>query len=152
MLPVDLSRAFENTSWVWVTIATSLPSVVVIRVCQTMVRRPRCRGVASPTIRAPTGAAPIKLVLLSIVAVALSSLRFASVPSAPSVSAKAMMAPPCSTAGWVQSSLRTVISPTILSGVALTTSIPRSAAKGSGGSLSRFIGSTILRTDQELGG
>ena len=40
---------FGKISCVWVTIATSLPSAVVTRVCQTMVRRPRCRGVASPT-------------------------------------------------------------------------------------------------------
>jgi hypothetical protein len=37
--------------------------------------------------------------LESIVAVRAPLPRFASVPSAPSVSAKAMMAPPCSTAG-----------------------------------------------------
>ena len=78
-----------------------------------------------------------ELVLLSIVAVPLPSFRFASVPRAPSVSANAMMAPPCSTAGRVQSSPRTVISATILSAAALTISIPRSAANGSGISLSR---------------
>jgi hypothetical protein len=70
----------------------------------------------SPTIRLPTGAALMKLVLLSIVAVRPPSVRFVSVPSAPNVSAKAMTAPPCSTAGRVQSSSRTIISATILSG------------------------------------
>jgi hypothetical protein len=86
----------------------------------------------SPTIRLPMGAVLMKLVLLSIVAVRPPSVRFASVPSAPNVSAKAMTAPPCSTAGRVQSSSRTVISATILSVTALTISMPRSAANGSG--------------------
>src|SRR6266566_3186045 len=46
----------HNTSWVWVTSATSLPSAVVTRVCHTIVRRPRCNGVAVPVTRLPGGA------------------------------------------------------------------------------------------------
>jgi hypothetical protein len=49
--------------------ATSLPSAVVIRVCQTIVRRPRWMGVVSPMMRDPAGAAPTKFVLLSMVVV-----------------------------------------------------------------------------------
>ena len=59
----------HNTSWVCVTSATSLSSSVVTRVCHTIVRRPRCSGVAAPVIRLPRGAAAMKLVLLSIVVV-----------------------------------------------------------------------------------
>lgn len=36
-----------------------LPSAVVTRVCQTIIRRPRCKGIVSPTIRLPTGAAKV---------------------------------------------------------------------------------------------
>jgi hypothetical protein len=68
-LPLPHYQLFLNTSCVCVTIATSLPSAVVTRVCHTIVRRPRCNGIVSPTIRLPTGAALMKLVLLSIVAV-----------------------------------------------------------------------------------
>jgi hypothetical protein len=130
--PLPRYQLFLKTSCVCVTIATSLPSAVVTRVCHTIVRRPRCKGVVSPTIRLPMGAVLMKLVLLSIVAVRPPSVRFASVPSAPNVSAKAMTAPPCGTAGRVQSSSRTIISATILSVTALTISMPRSAANGSG--------------------
>ena len=35
------------TIWVWVTIAASLPSFRLMRVCTTMVERPRCSGTAS---------------------------------------------------------------------------------------------------------
>jgi len=42
--------------------------------------------------------------------------RLTMVPAAPSVSAKAMIAPPCRTAGRVQRSSRTVISATTFSG------------------------------------
>jgi hypothetical protein len=104
----------------------------------------------SPTIRLPMGAVLMKLVLLSIVAVRPPSVRFASVPSAPNVSAKAMTAPPCSTAGRVQSSSRTVISATILSVTALTISMPRSAANGSG-SFVRCVSKSIPGLPQDVG-
>ena len=57
------------TICVCVTSAQSLPSLRVIRVCQTMVVRPRCSGVHSARAVSPTGMAAKKLVLLSMVAV-----------------------------------------------------------------------------------
>ena len=84
----------QRTSWVCVTMATSLPSAVVIRVCQTIVRRPRWMGVVSPRMRDPAGAAPTKFVLLSMVVVVWPSGRLAIVANAPRVSAKAIIAPP----------------------------------------------------------
>ena len=42
--PHRLRSSPYSTIWVWVTIATSLPSSVSSRVCQTWVRRPRCTG------------------------------------------------------------------------------------------------------------
>src|SRR5580700_12180000 len=88
---VNYLRGDSSTSWVCVTSATSLPSGVAIRVCQTIVRRPRCSGVASAVTRVPTGAAAMKLVLLSIVVVPAPSGRFSIVPTPPSVSANAMI-------------------------------------------------------------
>ena len=55
--------------WVCVTMAASLPSPRVMRVCQTMVVRPRCSGVHSARAVSPTEMPRKKLVLLSIVAV-----------------------------------------------------------------------------------
>ena len=49
--------------------AQSLPSSRVIRVCHTMVVRPRCSGVHSARAVSPCGMAAKKLVLLSIVVV-----------------------------------------------------------------------------------
>ena len=57
------------------TSATSRPSGVVIRVCQIMVRLPRCTGVDSPITRVPTGAGATKLVLLSMVLYSLSDKK-----------------------------------------------------------------------------
>src|SRR5258707_1786708 len=102
-----------------------------MRVCQTIVRRPRCTGIASPVTRVPSGAAGMKLVLLSIVVVPAPSGRLRIVPVAPSVSAKAMIAPPCNTAGRVHSSSRTGNSATTRSGAAWVNSMPINAAKGS---------------------
>ena len=59
----------SRTSWVCVTSAHSLPSPRVIRVCQTMVVRPRCNGVHSAFATSPIGTAAKKFVLLSIVVV-----------------------------------------------------------------------------------
>jgi len=83
-----------NTNCVCVTFATSRASPVVSRVSQTCVRRPRCSGTLSAINRLPTGAAAKKLVLLSTVVVDWPSRRLSTVPSAPTVSAKAMIAPP----------------------------------------------------------
>jgi hypothetical protein len=84
----------QRTSWVCVTRATSRPSGVATRVCQIIVRRPRWIGVASPTTRVPTGAGATKLVLLSIVVVPAPCGKLRIVPTAPSVSANAITAPP----------------------------------------------------------
>ena len=51
-------------SWVWVTIAASLPSLRMMRVCHTIVVRPRCSGVHSARMVSPAGTAAKKLVLL----------------------------------------------------------------------------------------
>src|SRR5262249_59700515 len=66
-----------NTSCVWVTIAASLPSARVMRVCHTMVLRRRCSGVVSVRTASPTAQAGEKCVLLSIVAVASPVVEFA---------------------------------------------------------------------------
>src|SRR5467141_1789179 len=81
-----------STICVWVTSATSLPSSVSSRVCQTWVRRPRCTGVAVAMTVIPSFAPPMKLVLLSIVVVPLaSSGKLITVAAAPTESANAMM-------------------------------------------------------------
>src|SRR5205085_3963339 len=64
----DYFRAWV-TSCVCVTTAASRPSPRVIRVCQTIVVRPRCSGVHSAFATSPIGTAAKKLVLLSIVVV-----------------------------------------------------------------------------------
>src|SRR6516164_9719338 len=85
----------QRTICVWVTKATSFPSSVSSRVCQTCVRRPRCTGVAVAITVLPSFAPPMKLVLLSIVVVPLaSSGRLIRVAAAPTESASAMIAPP----------------------------------------------------------
>ena len=65
-----------------------------MRVCQVMVVRPRCSGVHSPVTVVPTGAEPKKLVFDSMVTVRSGGGALITVATAPSVSAKAMMAPP----------------------------------------------------------
>src|SRR5579863_1154119 len=94
-------------------------------------------GVVSPTTSLPSGAGATKFVLLSIVVVPAPSGRLGSVPAAPSVSANAIAAPPCSTAGLVHRSGRTRSRARILSGEASTNSTPISSAKGSIASLIR---------------
>src|SRR6202521_5432134 len=84
-----------NTICVCVTMATSLPSSVSSRVCQTWVRRPRCTGVAVAITVIPSLAPPMKLVLLSIVVVPLASPgKLITVAAAPTESANAITAPP----------------------------------------------------------
>src|SRR3546814_10556348 len=65
----------QSTICVWVTSATSAPSSVRMRVCQTDSLLPTFTGVASPTSTDPTGPAPRKLVLLSTVVVPLAPSR-----------------------------------------------------------------------------
>ena len=65
----DVEASLRMTSCVCVTMAASLPSPRMIRVCQTMVVRPRCSGVHSARKVSPSGTAAKKLVLLSMVAV-----------------------------------------------------------------------------------
>ena len=95
-----------------------------------MVRRPRWIGVVSPTTVVPTGAGPTKFVLLSIVVVPLPSGRLSTVAAAPSVSAKAMTAPPCRMSGRVHSSGRTTISATTRVSLAAVNFSPSTSAKG----------------------
>ena len=69
------------------------PPASVTRVCHTMVRRPRCRHVASAR-SGPDRPAARKLVLDSRVAVVAPSGRLRNVAAAPTVSARAISAPP----------------------------------------------------------
>jgi 2-polyprenyl-6-methoxyphenol hydroxylase-like FAD-dependent oxidoreductase len=62
----------------------------------------------------------------------LAVTRFNTVAIAPNVSARAIAAPPWSTAGLVQRSGRTTRCATTFSGDALTISMPSKVAKGSG--------------------
>ena len=77
--------AASMTSCVWVTTATKRPFSEVMRVCQTMVRRPRCGGRHSPMTFVPEGAGARKFVLDSTVVVWAPSGRFSVVAQAPSV-------------------------------------------------------------------
>src|SRR4029079_19392839 len=107
-----------------VTSATSLPVSPRIVVWQTTVVRPRCSGTDSPVTRDPSGAPPMKFVFDSIVVVRepCGMLRIAAI--APSVSAKAMIAPPCRLSPIVHRSLRTTSVATTLSGLASVSSSP----------------------------
>jgi len=69
------------TIWVWITKAHNLPSPRVMRVCHTMVERPRCSGVHSARAVSPTGMAAKKFVLLSMVAVRPPGGRTATIES-----------------------------------------------------------------------
>src|SRR5262245_30144472 len=100
-------------------------------------------AVLSPTIVVPTGAGPTKLVLLSSVVVVLPSGRFTMVAAAPSVSAKAMTAPPCRMSGRVQSSGRTTISAFTPCSLAATNLMPRTLAKGSWRSFRNWVLSIV---------
>src|SRR5262249_33399016 len=84
------SSQVSSTSCVCVTTAQSFPSSDVIVVCQTIVVRPRCSATDSPTTVVFTFAPPMNLVLESVVVVRLPCGRLITVPTAPSVSAKAM--------------------------------------------------------------
>src|SRR5579863_4498075 len=106
------------------------PSGLVMRVCQTLERRPTCKGVASPVMVSPTRAAPRKLVLLSSVVVPWPGRRFSDAPMAPRLSAKAMSAPPCRMWPDVQRSSRTVSRPVTRVLSASTTSTPISVGNG----------------------
>src|SRR5205085_8858323 len=90
--------------------------------------------------RSPNGIAAKKLVLLSIVVVLSPSFKFATVATAPIVSAKAMVAPPCSTFGRVHRSSRTFSSPITRSGATLTMDTPINLAKGRGSSCMGLLG------------
>src|SRR5215472_5881279 len=67
-----------------------------------------------------------------MVVVPCPSFRLTSVAHAPSVSASAMIAPPCSTSGLVHNSLRTSNSAVTRSGDAPRNLTPSSSEKGSG--------------------
>src|SRR5450432_3098402 len=112
--------------------ATSLPSSVSSRVCQTWVRRPRCTGVAIAITVVPSLAPPMMLVLLSRVVVPLaSSARLITVAAAPTESANAMIAPPSMMWWRVQRSGRTSIRATTRSFSASRKVTPLSPANGS---------------------
>ena len=83
-------QAAGITSCVCVTTAQSLPSWLRIEVCHTWVVRPRCRATHSALTVVSTLAAPMNLVLESVVVVRLPAGRLTKVPTAPSVSASAM--------------------------------------------------------------
>jgi hypothetical protein len=72
----------------------SLPSPDVTRVCHTIVRLPRWTDVHSPRTVSPARPAARKFVFDSIVVVPWPATRCCAVAKAPSVSAKAMSAPP----------------------------------------------------------
>ena len=84
----------------------------------------------SPITVVPSGAGPTKFVLLSIVVVPLPSGRLSTVAAAPSVSAKAITAPPCRIAGTVHRSAFTGSSAVTLSGLTEVIFSPISSANG----------------------
>src|SRR5262249_31002999 len=89
-------------------------------------------GVHSATTVVSTGAGATKLVLLSMVVVDAPSGRLITVAIAPRVSARAIIAPPWSTAGRVHKSARTSISALTPSAEASMILIPSISANGSG--------------------
>src|SRR5215218_2611027 len=112
-----------------------------------MVVLPRRSAVHSAVAVSPSGTAARKLVLLSIVVVHWPAARFATVATPPSVSASAITAPPCSTAGRVHSSGRTFSRATTRSGVTSTSSTPRKSENGmawSGGMVAWLLGAARL--------
>ena len=78
---------------------------------------------------APAGPGPKKFVFDSNVVVPAPSGRLSTVPTAPTVSAKAMTAPPWRIPGTVHISSRTVISASTRSGVASRIRIPSISGK-----------------------
>src|SRR6202451_2311082 len=116
-----------------------------MRVCQTMVVRPRCSGVHSARAVSPIGIGAKKLVLLSMVAVRPPSGRLAKVAVPPRLSASAMIAPPCMAPNRLLSSSRTKISASTLSLETCVTFIPIKLANGGCNSASRFMSWLIVR-------
>src|ERR1700735_1185002 len=102
-----------------------------MRVCQTIVRRPRWIATHSALTVVPTAAGARKLVFDSSVVVDAPARRLSDVAQPPRVSARAIIAPPCSTAGRVHRASRTFISAVTHSAVALRNLIPSSFANGS---------------------
>src|SRR6516162_6500902 len=103
----SLASFASKISWVWVTMAASLPSPRVMRVSSTMVVRPRCSGMQTACAVSPFGTAAKKFVLLSMVAVRPPSGRLMLAVIPPSVSPNAMTAPPWSTPRRLHNSART---------------------------------------------
>src|SRR5215510_630666 len=100
-----------RTIWVWIVCASSRPDASVTRVCHTIVVRPRWSGVASARTT-PSRPAAKKLVFDSSVVVDAPGGRFRNVAVAPTVSAIAMIVPPCSAPPKVRRSSRIVNSAT----------------------------------------
>src|SRR3989441_2717512 len=84
----------QRIIWVCVVTDRSLPDSSVMRVSQTCVRLPLWIGFAS-ACTVPERQPAMKLVFDSSVAVRCPSARFATVPAAPTLSAKAISVPPC---------------------------------------------------------
>ena len=118
------------TIWVWITTATSLPSSRRTLVCQTDERFPTCSGTDSASMIESSLAAPMKLVLLSIVVVAEPAGRLRNAPTDAVMSANAMMAPPCKTEPERQSAFRACSLARTRVGVASTSSAPISLGNG----------------------
>src|SRR5260221_8312968 len=100
-------------------------------VWQTTVVRPLCTGTASPTTRVPSGAPRMKLVFDSMVVVRAPCGMLRIAATAPSVSANAMIAPPCRLSPSVHRSLRTARRAITLSGVTSVNSMPSRSGRRS---------------------
>src|SRR5262245_44454810 len=116
----------SKISWVCVTMAASLPSPRVMRVSSTMVVRPRCSGMQTACAVSPFGTPAKKLVLLSMVAVLPPSGRLILAVIPPSISPKAITAPPWSTPRRLHNSSGTGSSASVRSGERWSTFTPRS--------------------------
>src|SRR5215813_4163245 len=122
----SLLSSRSKISWVWVTMAASLPSPRVMRVSSTMVVRPRCSGMQTACAVSPSGTPARKLVLLSMVAVRPPSGRLTLAVIPPSISPKAITAPPWSTPRRLHNSARTGSSASVRSGERWRRFTPRS--------------------------
>src|SRR5689334_7158958 len=120
----QLAARGASTSCVCVTSAHSRPLSLRTDVCHTIVVRPRCSATLSPRTVLPTFAGAMNFVLESVVVVVAPGGRFCIVPSAPSVSANAMLAPPRKTPTIVHRSARTCSSPTTRSAESSSTVMP----------------------------
>src|SRR5215470_1583530 len=118
----------SKISWVCVTMAASLPSPRAMRVSSTMVVRPRCSGMQTACAVSPFGTPAKKLVLLSMVAVRPPPGRLTPAVIPPSISPKAITAPPWSTPRRLHNSARTGSSASVRSGERWRTFTPRSLA------------------------